>query len=72
MFDDLQPGVMARHPQVAHAIATLCDAGAAGAILTGSGPTVVALASSPAEASRLAAAVPSGLATSGPPPHPPG
>ncbi len=65
--DDLQPGVVARHPAVAHAIAAFVEAGALAAFMTGSGPTVVALARDPMHADRLSVAVKGSIVTAGPP-----
>jgi 4-diphosphocytidyl-2-C-methyl-D-erythritol kinase len=45
LFNDLQEPVVARHPEVAEAIDALIAAGAYGAVMSGSGPTVVALCS---------------------------
>jgi 4-diphosphocytidyl-2-C-methyl-D-erythritol kinase len=67
LFDDLQGSVVARHPGVAETIRTLLDAGALGAVMTGSGPTVVALARHMAHADQIAEAVPSAFVTAGPP-----
>jgi 4-diphosphocytidyl-2-C-methyl-D-erythritol kinase len=67
LFDDLQPVVAAKHPEVADTIASLVDAGALGAMMTGSGPTVVALARHMAHADQIAEAVPGAFVTSGPP-----
>jgi 4-diphosphocytidyl-2-C-methyl-D-erythritol kinase len=67
LFDDLQPVVAARHPEVADTIAALLDAGALGAVMTGSGPTVVALARHMAHADQVAAQVPGAFVTAGPP-----
>jgi 4-diphosphocytidyl-2-C-methyl-D-erythritol kinase len=67
MFDDLQAPVVARHPAVAETIQALLDAGALGAMMTGSGPTVVALARHMAHADRIAEAVPGAFVTAGPP-----
>ena len=67
LFDDLQPVVAARHPEVADTIAALLDAGALGAVMSGSGPTVVALARHMAHADQIAAEVPGAFVTSGPP-----
>jgi 4-diphosphocytidyl-2-C-methyl-D-erythritol kinase len=68
LFNDLQAPVCARHPEVAETIAAFEDAGALGAIMTGSGPTVAALARHLGHADRLAEAVPGSFVTSGPPP----
>ncbi len=67
MFDDLQPPVAERHPEVARAIEALVDAGALGAIMTGSGPTVVALARHVGHAESIAARVPGSFVAVGPP-----
>ncbi len=45
MFNDLQPGVTLRHPEVGAAAEALVAAGALGAVMSGSGPTVAALCS---------------------------
>ena len=65
--NDLQPGVAARIPAVGAAIEAFREAGALTSLMTGSGPTVVALASDPAHADRLAAAVRGSIVTAGPP-----
>jgi len=67
LFNDLQKPVCARYPQVAEAIAAFGEAGALGAVMTGSGPTVAAIARDRADAERLARAVPGSFATHGPP-----
>jgi 4-diphosphocytidyl-2-C-methyl-D-erythritol kinase len=71
MFDDLEPAVAARHPDVARAVAAFGDAGALGAIMSGSGPTVVALARHLGHADALSVAVPGSFVTSSAPPTPP-
>jgi 4-diphosphocytidyl-2-C-methyl-D-erythritol kinase len=68
LFNDLQAPVCARHPEVAETIAAFEDAGALGVVMTGSGPTVAALAQHLGHADRLAAAVPGSFVTGGPPP----
>ena len=65
--NDLQPGVVASIPAVGAAIEAFRGAGALTALMTGSGPTVVALASDPAHADRIAAAVRGSIVTAGPP-----
>jgi 4-diphosphocytidyl-2-C-methyl-D-erythritol kinase len=45
LFNDLQRPVAARHPEVAAAADAFVAAGALGAVMTGSGPTVAALCS---------------------------
>lgn len=67
LFNDLQPGVATRHPQIARTIDRFTAAGALGAVMSGSGPTVAALASTLSHADRLAEAVPGSIVTSGPP-----
>ncbi len=67
IFNDLQFAVAARHPEVSDTIAALLDAGALGAVMSGSGPTVVALARHMAHADQIAEAVPGAFVTSGPP-----
>ena len=67
IFNDLQPGIVARHPDVGTTLDVLADAGALGAIVSGSGPTVAALARHIGHADALAAAVPGSIVVSGPP-----
>jgi 4-diphosphocytidyl-2-C-methyl-D-erythritol kinase len=67
LFNDLQPGVVARHPEVGEVVDAFLDAGALGAIMSGSGPTVAALARHFGHADTLAAAVPGSIVVSGPP-----
>lgn len=67
LFNDLQPGVVAHHPQVGRAIDAFLEAGALGAFMSGSGPTVAALARHLGHADALAAAVPGSIVVSGPP-----
>jgi 4-diphosphocytidyl-2-C-methyl-D-erythritol kinase len=67
LFNDLQDGVLTRHPEVGEAIGAFVDAGALGAIVSGSGPTVAALARHLGHADTLAAAVPGSIVVSGPP-----
>ena len=69
MFDDLQPAVAARHPEIERAVAAFDDAGALGAIMSGSGPTVVALARHLGHADAVAAAVPGSFVTTSVPPR---
>jgi 4-diphosphocytidyl-2-C-methyl-D-erythritol kinase len=71
VFNDLQRPVARRHPEVAEAVAMLLEAGALGAVMTGSGPTVVALARHVGHAASVAEAVPGAFLVSGPPPEPP-
>lgn len=67
LFDDLQPGVVAHHPEVGVALEAFEEAGALGAIVSGSGPTVAALARHLGHADALASAVPGSIVVSGPP-----
>ena len=67
LFDDLERVVATKHPEVADTVAALVDAGALGAVMSGSGPTVVALARHMAHADQIAEAVPGAFVTSGPP-----
>lgn len=72
LYNDLQAPVAARHPEVAEVRDAFLEAGALGAVMSGSGPTVVALARHLGHADRLAEAVPGSIVVSGPPPtdHP--
>ena len=67
LFNDLEPCVSRRHPEVAEVKRSFLDAGALGAVMSGSGPTVVALARHMMQADRLAEAVPGSFVVSGPP-----
>jgi 4-diphosphocytidyl-2-C-methyl-D-erythritol kinase len=67
MFDDLQGPVTSRHPEIAEAIHAFKDAGALGAIMTGSGPTVVALARHFGHAETIAARFPGSFVATGAP-----
>jgi 4-diphosphocytidyl-2-C-methyl-D-erythritol kinase len=67
LFNDLQPGVVGRHPEVGEVVEAFVEAGALGAIMSGSGPTVAALARHFGHADTLAAAVPGSIVVSGPP-----
>lgn len=67
IYDDLQAPVADRHPEIAETIGVFLDEGALGAIMTGSGPTVVALARHLGHAAALAAAVPGSFVVTGPP-----
>ena len=60
-------GDYARHPEVATAIESFMVAGALGAVMSGSGPSVVALARHAMHADALCGAVPGSFATTGPP-----
>jgi len=67
VFNDLQHGIVVRHPEVGEAIEAFVEAGALGAMVSGSGPTVAALARHIGQADSLAAAVPGSMVVSGPP-----
>jgi 4-diphosphocytidyl-2-C-methyl-D-erythritol kinase len=67
LFNDLQPGVVAHNPEVGRAVDAFVEAGALGAFMSGSGPTVAALARHLGHADALAAAVPGSIVVSGPP-----
>jgi 4-diphosphocytidyl-2-C-methyl-D-erythritol kinase len=69
LFNDLQEPVVARHPEIAETIDALVAAGAYGAVMSGSGPTVAALCSF-ASAQDIADAVPGGLMVDAPPKPP--
>jgi 4-diphosphocytidyl-2-C-methyl-D-erythritol kinase len=66
--NDLQPGVTSRHPEVGLAIEAFLEAGALGAVMTGSGPTVVALGRHLGHATTIAGSVPGSFVVVGPPP----
>jgi 4-diphosphocytidyl-2-C-methyl-D-erythritol kinase len=67
LFNDLEAPVARRHPEVADVKRAFVDAGALGAVMSGSGPTVMALARHMAHADQLATAVPGSFVVSGPP-----
>jgi 4-diphosphocytidyl-2-C-methyl-D-erythritol kinase len=67
LANDLEASVVRRYPVIGDTIEALRAAGALGAVLTGSGPTVVALARHLGHADRVAEAVPGSFVTSGPP-----
>ena len=57
LFNDLEPGVSSRHPEVTEARKRLLGSGAQGAVMSGSGPTVAGLALDGPHAERLARVV---------------
>ena len=67
LFNDLEASVAARHPEVELAKRAFLEAGALGAVMSGSGPTVVALARHMMHADQVAEAVPGSIVVSGPP-----
>ena len=66
LYNDLQEPVAARHPEISRTIEALLEAGAEGAVMSGSGPTVVALCPF-ATAPDIARAVPGSLVVDAPP-----
>jgi 4-diphosphocytidyl-2-C-methyl-D-erythritol kinase len=69
LYNDLQGPVAARHPEIAETVAAFVDAGAHGAVMSGSGPTVVALCSF-ASAQDVSDAVPGSFVVDAPPKPP--
>jgi 4-diphosphocytidyl-2-C-methyl-D-erythritol kinase len=67
LYNDLEEPVSRRHPEIAATKRAFLEAGALGAIMSGSGPTVVALARHLPHADQLAEAVPGSFVVSGPP-----
>jgi 4-diphosphocytidyl-2-C-methyl-D-erythritol kinase len=57
LFNDLEPGVASRHPEVTEARKRLLVAGALGAVMSGSGTAVAGLAYDGSHAERLARVV---------------
>ena len=66
LYNDLQEPVAARHPEISHTIEAFIEAGAEGAVMSGSGPAVVALCRF-ATAPDIARAVPGSLVVDAPP-----
>jgi 4-diphosphocytidyl-2-C-methyl-D-erythritol kinase len=64
LFNDLQAPVSSRHPEIGATIDAFLEAGALGAIMSGSGPTVAALARYLQHADRLVEAVPGSIVVS--------
>jgi 4-diphosphocytidyl-2-C-methyl-D-erythritol kinase len=67
LWNDLQGPVAHRHAQVQVAVERLLDAGAVGAVMSGSGPTVAGLCLGEAEAERIAERIRGAVAVSAPP-----
>jgi 4-diphosphocytidyl-2-C-methyl-D-erythritol kinase len=67
LSNDLQAPIVRKHPDIGAVLEAFREAGALGAIVTGSGPTVVALAKHLGHADRLAETVGGSFVTSGPP-----
>ena len=57
LHNDLEPAALALRPELARSKQALLDAGALGAVLSGSGPTVVAVCQDAAHAAAIAGAV---------------
>ncbi len=68
LFNDLEASVVARHPPIGRAKKRLLDGGALGAVMSGSGSSVVGLARDRAQAEELAARIDDATAITGPPP----
>jgi len=66
LFNDLEPPVFARHPELAEAKAALLEAGALGAVMSGSGSSVAGLARDQGHAGSLAKRWPSARVVAGP------
>ncbi len=69
LFNDLEPPVFEHHPELADAKARLLEVGALGAVMSGSGSTLAALARDEAHARSVADRVEGALAVSGPAPE---
>jgi 4-diphosphocytidyl-2-C-methyl-D-erythritol kinase len=67
LANDLEAPVVARHPEIGEVRDALREAGALGAMMSGSGPTVVALARDRDHAEALADTQPDSIVASGPP-----
>jgi 4-diphosphocytidyl-2-C-methyl-D-erythritol kinase len=70
LWNDLQGPVARRHAQIQVVVERLLDAGALGAVMSGSGPTVAGLAPGELEAERIAERIPGAIVVSAPPPPP--
>jgi 4-diphosphocytidyl-2-C-methyl-D-erythritol kinase len=71
LWNDLQGPVARRHAQIQVAVERLLDAGALGAVMSGSGPTVAGLAADEPDADRIADRIPGAIPVSAPPPEVP-
>lgn len=67
LFNDLEGPVMARHGEIAEAKSGLLEAGVLGAVMSGSGPTVLGLARDEAHAREVAGRVAGARVVHGPP-----
>jgi 4-diphosphocytidyl-2-C-methyl-D-erythritol kinase len=72
LFNDLEPPVAARHREIGVAKTALLEAGALGAVMTGSGSTVLGLARDRPHAEELAARFETAVAVVSPPKQPTG
>jgi 4-diphosphocytidyl-2-C-methyl-D-erythritol kinase len=66
LFNDLEPSVVGRHPEVEAAKARLLERGCAGAVMIGSGSSVVGLVADREQAEAVAAAFDDAVVASGP------
>jgi 4-diphosphocytidyl-2-C-methyl-D-erythritol kinase len=71
LFNDLEPPVFARHEELETAKARMLEAGAFGAVMSGSGSSLIALAADEAHARELAAGFDGAEAVVCPPPDAP-
>ncbi|HEX6231255.1 MAG TPA: 4-(cytidine 5'-diphospho)-2-C-methyl-D-erythritol kinase [Actinomycetota bacterium] len=67
LYNDLEPSVIARHPPIGDARSRLLDRGALGAVMSGSGSSVVGLARDREHAEGLARTLEGAIVTSGAP-----
>lgn len=67
VFNDLEAGVIEHHPEIAEVRDAFLAAGAEAAFVSGSGPTVVALAPHMIHADTIADRVPGSIVVTGPP-----
>jgi 4-diphosphocytidyl-2-C-methyl-D-erythritol kinase len=66
LFNDLEPPVFERHPEMADVKRRLLELGALGAVMSGSGSSIAGLASDARHAEALAARIDGAIAVSGP------
>ena len=67
LFNDLEPPVFARHPEVGEAKGRLLQTGALGAVMSGSGSSVAGLARDEGHAKAIARGFPRAVVACGPP-----
>ncbi len=70
LFNDLEAPVFARYPEIGQARDSLVEAGALGAVMSGSGSSVVGLARDREHAEAIAGSRPGAIVTFGPPSGP--